>query len=121
MTAPRAFATRIEICIDCADPAALIPFWVAALDYVRDTDDARGIVDPHWLRPPVWFQQVPEAKTVKNRVHLDVYFTDQTAAEGRRDELVALGGTAIEQQADFWLMHDPAGNEFCLCWSVEAD
>jgi hypothetical protein len=107
---------HIAVCIDCADPALLAPFWCVALGYDPDPADARAIRDPGGARPPVWFQRVPEPKSVKNRVHLDVYFADQAAAELRRDELVDLGATAVAQHHDFWLMNDPVGNEFCLCW-----
>ena len=44
---------RIEVCIDCADPDELIPFWMAALGYVRDPRDARGLVDPDGVQPPL--------------------------------------------------------------------
>ncbi len=107
---------RVEICIDCADPERLVPFWLAALDYEPDPADARQLRDPHGRNPSLWFQRVPEAKTVKNRVHLDPYFADRAAAATRRDELVALGGTASQEFDDFFLMADPEGNEFCLCW-----
>lgn len=53
---------------------------------------------------------------IKTRLHLDVYLAGEAAAEARRDELVSLGGTALARHHDFWLMADPAGNEFCLCW-----
>jgi 4a-hydroxytetrahydrobiopterin dehydratase len=107
---------RVEICIDCVDIDRVRPFWMAVLDYEPDPHDARGVVDPAGVRPSLWFQVVPEVKTVKNRVHLDPYFGDQDAAELRRDKLVALGGTAVARHHDFWLMRDPEGNEFCLCW-----
>ena len=86
MTDP-AVRTRVQICIDCAD--------------------ADGVV---------WFQPVPETKVVKNRLHLDMWFDAEGGAVLRRDELVAVGATAVRREVDFWLMHDPEGNEFCLCW-----
>lgn len=107
---------RVEVCIDCTNPEALLPFWLAALGYRPDPDEPRQIVDPQGRRPTLWFQQVPEPKAVKNRVHLDVFLHDAAAAERRRDELVARGGTAVQRYPDFWLMADPEGNEFCLCW-----
>lgn len=109
---------RVEVCIDCADAKALIAFWQVALGYVPDPTEPRALLDPAGKNPMVWFQQVPEPKTVKNRVHLDLYFDDQAAAEQRRDELIAVGGTAAQLRPDFWLMHDPEGNEFCLCWPL---
>ncbi len=62
------------------------------------------------------FQQVPEVKTVKNRVHLDVEVDD---IDTERDRLVGLGGAAVgslvvDDQGPFQVMTDPEGNEFCL-------
>src|SRR5918994_4351983 len=88
-------ATRIQVTIDCADPDRLARFWAEALGYrlqeppdgfdswqaywvsrglppeeVEDGYDA--IVDPDGVGPRIWFQQVPEGKVVKNRLHLDL-------------------------------------------------
>lgn len=88
-------ATRIQVTIDCAEPARLVRFWAAALHYevqcppdgfdswsafwrsiglpedeVEDGGDS--IVDPDSMGPRLWFQKVPEAKVAKNRVHLDL-------------------------------------------------
>jgi|SRR5680860_1197295 len=88
-------ATRIQITIDCADPALLTRFWATALGYVvpdppagfddwtaywrsvgvpedelGDGDDS--LVDPDGVGPKLWFQPVPEGKVVKNRLHLDL-------------------------------------------------
>ena len=89
-------ATRMQVTIDCADPGRLAHFWATALGYQleqppdgfpswRDYWVSRGfppeefeddgydsIVDPDGVGPRVWFQPVPEAKVVKNRVHLDL-------------------------------------------------
>jgi 4a-hydroxytetrahydrobiopterin dehydratase len=110
--------TRIQVCMDCADDAALWPFWAVALDYDqhRPPGGWRELVDPTGQGPVVWFQPVPEPKITKNRLHLDVWFADEDAAVAKRDELIAIGGTAVRREADFWLMRDPEGNEFCLCW-----
>jgi hypothetical protein len=86
--------TGIQVVFDCADPNGLATFWAAALgyrlqdppegfaswqDWLRDQgipedrwNDASAIVDPDGGRPRIYFQRVPEAKTVKNRVHLDL-------------------------------------------------
>jgi 4a-hydroxytetrahydrobiopterin dehydratase len=111
---------RVEVCIDCAEVERLAPFWMQALGYERDPSEPRALVDPDGVGPPLWFQHVPEPKSVKNRTHLDVYFADQPAAERRRDELVRIGGVAVAEHIDFWLMQDPEGNEFCLCWTIPA-
>ena len=111
--------TRIQVCIDCADDEALAAFWARALGYEPHfTGGWHQVIDPRGAGPLVWFQPVPEPKSVKNRLHLDVWFDDQRAAVARRDELVGLGAVAVRSEVDFWLMHDPEGNEFCLCWPL---
>jgi hypothetical protein len=116
-----AVRSRIQICIDCADDVLLAEFWARALDYEQHFIGGwRQVIDPAGAGPLVWFQPVPEGKVVKNRVHLDVWFPDEAAAAARRDELTAIGGTARSRAFDFYLMNDPEGNEFCLCWPVAA-
>jgi predicted enzyme related to lactoylglutathione lyase len=106
--------------IDCADPIALARFWSAMFATEIDSieDDPPRYVD---LRarsglPVLRFQRVPEAKTVKNRLHLDIEVDSLDAAVAR---VQALGGRpAQERGTDFgWhfrIMADPEGNEFCL-------
>ena len=120
MTDP-AVRTRIQVCIDCHDDALLWPFWAAALDYEphRVGDGWRELVDPAGAGPVVWFQPVPEPKLAKNRLHLDIWFPDESAAVGKRKELAKIGGRAVRRGHDFWLMADPEGNEFCLCWPLD--
>lgn len=90
------------------------------------------LFDPAGLRPPIWFQEVPETKTGKNRLHLDLYPTgrDDALPQGRRveiveakvAELVGLGASVRRRErADdpndafyYVVMHDPEGNEFCV-------
>ena len=122
-----------DVVVDCTHPASLARFWAEALDGYRVApyDDAElerlrqmGIDDPEddpsvlveadgdGLR--LWFQKVPELKSAKNRVHLDV-FCDDLADE--RDRLVALGGRVVGAAGpagEGVLLHDPEGNEFCL-------
>jgi len=114
-----------DICVDCADPWALGHWWAEVLGYrVRPHDaddlaalDARGIerpeddpsiaVDPvDGLGPTFFFNRVPEAKTVKNRVHVDVF--------GDPDDLERRGATLLDGCADWTVMADPEGNEFCV-------
>lgn len=61
--------------------------------------------------PTLFFQQVPEPKTVKNRVHLDVEAPDQQAEV---DRLLALGATVHSVHERWTTMLDPEGNEFCV-------
>jgi len=137
-----------QITFDATDPAALATFWAEALDYivqpppegfaswdafadqfdipVEDRDKYSAVVDPGDSGPRVLFQKVPEAKTAKNRVHLDVRVTDRGMSateqraliDARAAELEALGATRgadHSEQGSVWtVMHDPEGNEFCL-------
>ena len=141
---------EVQITFDCADPDALCRFWVEVLGYQMqppppgfDTWDAflDSVGVPEGQRnersaavpvdgngPRLFFQRVPETKTAKNRVHLDVraapgLVSDErmAALEAEADRLVALGATrqrrfepGTELSAGFVVMTDPEGNEFCL-------
>src|SRR4051812_39476444 len=111
-----------DICIDCSDPAKLGAFWAEALGYevnrwndeqraeiVAEGDDPDEMVyirDPAGVLPRVWLNKVPEPKTVKNRVHLDVNCTD----DADRERLVALGATVVQEHPYWVVMADPEGN-----------
>jgi len=102
---------QIGICIDCRDPDRLVRWWATALRYVERDGN---LYDPDGRGPLIWFQQVPEAKTVKNRVHLDLLLPRHEAA-AKRDLLVALGGRLLDETETFWVLADPEGNEVCVC------
>jgi hypothetical protein len=109
--------TITNIVFDCANPAALATFWAAALGYATNTDDPEHVwaYDPSRRKPYLLFNKVPEPKTVKNRVHLDLYTNDMEVEVAR---LVALGACKLyfvdEQGQQWWVMADPEGNEFCV-------
>ena len=112
---------RVEIGIDCEDPAALAPFWIAALGYVRGTgtgDPYLDLLPPDGEGPVVFLQRVPEPKLGKNRVHIDLY---TRAPELLMERLLGLGASAegepVGPPEHWWyqVMRDPAGNEFCVC------
>ena len=142
---------EVQVTFDCAAPGALAAFWSAALGYERqapppgfatweaaldawgvpasEQDSRDAVVPPAGQHGPrLFFQRVPEGKTVKNRVHLDVRAApgltgdDRMAAlEADADRLVALGATRVHRvepdgrmEAGFLVMQDPEGNEFCL-------
>jgi hypothetical protein len=88
---------------------------------------ASAVIDPEGKGARIFFQRVPEPKSVKNRVHLDVSVGGghATPMEERRarvdaeaERLVSLGATRVsgmEKMGEHWVvMHDPEGNEFCL-------
>lgn len=100
-----------EIAIDANNPLVVRRFWAAALDYVEQTtaEGAVDLVDPAGRGPTVWFQQVPEHKKAKNRLHLDLRVT---AAERPVliEQLTALGGTVLDLFPRFTVLADPEGN-----------
>jgi hypothetical protein len=141
-----------QLTIDSNDPARLAQFWQQALGYVttpptepdttwwahyrgRADDDGTfddRLFDPEGLRPPIWFQEVPEEKSGKNRLHLDLYPTgrDNDLTLQQRVELVdakvaeleTMHARVVRRSRDddpgdphyFVVMQDPEGNEFCV-------
>lgn len=140
----------VQITFDCHDPDALAGFWNEALGYrydspppgfatwdealdhfgvpPEDRNNVSASVDPDERGPRLFFQKVPEGKTAKNRVHLDVRAAPglqgderMAALEAEGERLVALGATRLRRQdpappmdAGHLVMADPEGNEFCL-------
>jgi len=117
-----------ELAIDCADPGGLARFWCSVLDYeVQDEDDglvtigspllAEGTNQRGPVPPALTFAHVPEGKTVKNRLHLDVSPTDRGQDEEVR-RLLGLGARHADvgqTGEESWVtLADPEGNEFCV-------
>ena len=142
-------ATGVQVVFDCADPSRLARFWAEALgyklddppagyqrweDWLRDQgipeerwNDASAVVDPDGGGPRIYLQRVPEPKTVKNRVHLDLNIGggESVPLEERRarvdaevERLAGIGATrlrAVEELGEYWVvMQDPEANEFCV-------
>ena len=104
-----AIARFKDLCLDAVDPARLGPFYAAVLgrDWEAD-DDGEGVLRGPTPEHTIWINRVAEEKTVKHRVHLDVYARDLAA-------LTALGATVLAPQhgSQTWtLMADPEGGEF---------
>jgi hypothetical protein len=148
----------VQVTIDAHDPRALSLFWRDALGYVHpgppgvtlspgqdplvawdDFLESHGVPqaqrnaksaleDPRGTGPRLFFQQVPESKTVKNRLHLDIRAAPGLRGEQRMNaleeeaaRLVALGAQRLRRledeppfEAGLIVMLDPEGNEFCL-------
>ena len=137
-----------QLTIDANDPERLARFWAQALGYQtvppsspettwwthyrsrlggRDSFLDR-LFDPEGVRPPLWFQEVPEEKAGKNRLHLDLYptgrddslrFSQRVAiVEAKVAELVELGATVLRSDRGdgffYTVLQDPEGNEFCV-------
>jgi Glyoxalase-like domain len=107
-----------SLVVDSDDHLRVADFWVAALGYreLEAGQDGVEIVGDRDGDPMLSFVRVPEAKTVKNRIHLDVRPTGSMAEEV--DRVTGLGATVrgfIEEGGSFWTqMRDPEGNEFCV-------
>jgi hypothetical protein len=114
-----------SLTIDCHEPRPLADFWCAVLGYELEGEDDEGawIRDPTRRGWPMLFLIVPEGKTVKNRLHLDLSPPSKMADEVAR--LEAAGATSVRYVAEggsFWtVMADPEGNEFCVLRGPEDD
>ncbi len=141
--------TTFQVTFDAADPAALADFWAAALGYVipppppgheswddwarsegipkENWSDARALIDPDGSGPRIFIQRVPEPKTSKNRVHLDLNVGGGPGPPGDEEraridaEVARLTGAGavvmgpVNQRGQYWVvMQDPEGNEFCV-------
>ena len=149
---------QVQITFDANDPERLSIFWRDALGYVHPPppgveldegedplaawaaflermqvpperrNDSSALVDPAGVGPRIFFQRVPEGKTAKNRVHLDLRAAAGVPADGRMDALeaacerhVAAGARRLRRHEPepplslgFIVMQDPEGNEYCL-------
>ena len=142
-------AVRLQVVFDAADPPRLAAFWGEAIGYVEedppdgfesweawaaandvpreDWDNYASRVDPDGAGPRLFFQRVPEPKTAKNRVHLDLDVGGGRGTppeEHRRrvaaavDRAAAAGATKVkeyDERGEHWVvLQDPEGNEFCF-------
>ncbi|MCU1598807.1 MAG: hypothetical protein JWQ47_2546 [Glaciihabitans sp.] len=135
-----------NITFDCADPTALATFWADVFGYPRpewpeelraqllasglteeDLANRSAVEDPDGVGPRFYFNRVPEGKTAKNRMHIDIQAVPgrhptTEELETEKDRIVALGATVIVDydrpwgpvQEHHFVMQDPEGNEFCL-------
>ncbi len=100
---------------DCADAIGLARFWAAALgtDVDEESTHVKAYVEATgWGAPNMWFNQVPEPKTAKNRLHFDL--RAPTSMEDEVGRLQALGATVMRRDPALTVMRDPEGNEFCV-------
>jgi Glyoxalase-like domain len=96
-----------DLCLDARDPFVLGRFWAAVLGLeLLDTGDGDVVLRGPSPEHTVWMNRVPEPKTVKNRMHLDVRARSV-------EELLGLGATVIEEFPRWTVMADPEGGEFC--------
>ena len=108
------------ITFDCADCNRIARFWAAALQYeVRDDKEGWVVLKPiNGSGPLLGFQQVPEPKVVKNRVHVDLKPLAGTM-DTEIERLASIGAQQVRLVAEnpdgvHTIMQDPEGNEFCV-------
>jgi hypothetical protein len=142
-------AIQVQVVFDCGDPRRLAEFWALALGYMlqpppdgfasweefltsigvpeSEMNTRNAVVDPDGVGPRLLFQRVPEPKTVKNRVHLDLYaggrgpMSESERAErvdAKVRQLTDAGASlfkVMEERGERWVvMRDPEGNELCV-------
>ena len=128
------------IVVDCQDPQAQAHWWAEALDWqvVYDTpdeavaipkdmsDDAAADLEEWMARGPgLVFVPVPEGKTVKNRLHIDLAPHTSQDRDAEIQRLLDLGATKVdvgqdEQEVTWTVLADPEGNEFCVLSSRDS-
>ena len=113
----------LAIVVDCRDSLSQAKYWATVLGYQvseRNTKEYE-VSDTSRSGTPLYFMNVPEAKTLKNRLHVDI--TTDGSLEDEVARLASLGGTLVEMRQDpatlanpdTWaVMQDPEGNEFCV-------
>ena len=119
----RAMAISIQhVTIDCPDPYELARFWHEVTGWPLADDDFPGDPEASLVAPAgktgLWFQHVPKAKTLKNRLHLDIVPDDHTREE-EMERLLGLGATLVADHrrpdgGGWVVLADPDGNEFCV-------
>ena len=112
-----------NITFDCADPYRLVGFWSQVTGFQGDPEDPNLPEDQEAIllgpdgHPNLLFIRVPEGKTVKNRLHLDVSPIDGST-EDEVTRLLGLGATKTDvgqgSDRNWVVMADPEGNEFCV-------
>jgi hypothetical protein len=137
--------TAVQVTFDCDDPHRMARFWAGALGYEKENHvefvkellddkaipesattvvdggiqfaDVSACRDPEGAGPRLFFQKVPEGKTAKNRVHLDLH-VGAGLYEEEAERLEALGARRLwfsdDRGGPCWTMADVEGNEFCV-------
>ena len=104
---------HVQLTLDAHVRADVMPFWRAVLGYVDKGDE--DLVDPQGRAPLVWFQQMDEPRTGRNRLHIDVA-VPHDLAEQRVAAALAAGGRLVSDAhaPSWWVLADAEGNEACI-------
>jgi predicted enzyme related to lactoylglutathione lyase len=119
-------AEPLAVTFDCHDPARLADFWLRLVGGTLESeahDDDYIVIENVPVFGFLGFQQVPEDKTVKNRVHLDLDVSDiETAVQASTAIGAVRVGVPVEEPWNwFQVMRDPEGNEFCFIRRKETE
>ena len=106
--------SSVEIGLDVMDADAVRGFWAAM--YGVEPTKGGDIEDPAGRLPALWFQQMDEPRTPRNRFHLDIT-VPHDVAEQRISDALAAGGTLVSDEfaPAWWVLADAEGNEACVC------
>ena len=121
LTAEPAALRLLDLALDTADAAAVMPFWAAVLG-LRSSGSGEELTDPGGTSPGLWFQGTDAHAEPRQRFHLDV-FVPHDAVEQRLAEALAAGGRLVDdsEAPSFWVLADAQGNKACLCtWQEPA-
>lgn len=117
------------LCVDAVDPRRVADFWQSVLGWRRTfDDDAEIVLEPpegsaeDGVAPDLLFLKVPERKSVKNRLHIDLRPDDQAAEVARVEALGAVRvevGQSDDPETTWVVLADPEGNEFCILRALD--
>jgi 4a-hydroxytetrahydrobiopterin dehydratase len=110
VTADPSAVQTVQIAIDALASTEVMPFWRAVLGYEQAGDE--DLLDPRRRGPAIWFQEMEEPRTERNRIHVDVS-VPHDQAEARVAAGVAAGGRVVFDRyaPAWWTLADPEGNE----------
>ena len=112
----------IELALDTADRAAILPFWRAILGYADSATVPDEVSDPAGLLPTLWFQSTEPHEPPRQRFHLDIH-VPHDVARLRLEATLAAGGTLVSDAhaPSYWVLADADGNKACICtWQPKA-
>jgi predicted enzyme related to lactoylglutathione lyase len=115
--------SMLAVVVDCRDSLSQATYWATTLGHQVSERNAHEyeVSDPASGGTPLYFMNVPESKSVKNRLHIDI--TTDGSIDDEVARLTAMGASLMEMRQDpptlanpdTWaVMHDPEGNEFCV-------
>lgn len=117
--------SALEIGLDVMSAPDVAPFWRAVLGYEPEEEggEADCLVDPAARHAGLWFQQMEQPRTERNRFHLDIT-VPHDIAEQRVEQALAAGGRLVTDEfaPSWWVLADAEGNEACICtWQENGD